>query len=660
MTSAEAAGEGSLNHLQDRNGNDNVNDTPEQNNDSFNSTTTVISGASTSTSTAIFSVSSETDLLIPGKLHNEIVNLKNCYVQIIDKIVPSNDPKSLENPSQVLMLSKEQMLAGINKRRAAGKEKFNAETAKNSLVDLLDCVRPLCLPFYQCDSNPKLPTVPKDNQISLLTERIESLSNQNKSNTEALTSQLESLKLTLSNFEGSLSNLNIPPATPPPPELISINPDHVLAVDHGLPPVSSYEDNFITDDECVELFDLLDTLSPYKKEKGRSTIKFGEKYSYNGSREDSIVEFPPLIQRILDKLNDGVSQADIPPLNSCLVTKYSGPNSYIPEHSDNERSIHPDSSIFTVSVGHDTTVKFRDVINGAVQEKVVKPGSLYVMSRASQDLFKHSIPKNQALAESDIRFSLTFRSLHWRNNNSTVIIGDSNTGGLKFSKFGRDAPSNLSGTFGNAMPGRRVPAFTVDQIDPLKCIGFNNIVVHCGINSIRGDDVVTEDHVKGVYVDFKTKINDIISVNKRARVYVDTLLPTKNVAVNKKVKVFNSLINDDLSNSFKDIRIINIHTKFANVSGVLSAGLSQEYNSRGELDQLHINAAGLRLFSSLMKNSLFSRKRMQERGTGGGAGGGTGSGSREQQNGRSFSSVVSNRGRHDRRRDGSRNHPRTS
>ena len=404
------------------------------------------------------------------------------------------------------------------------------------------------------------------------------------------------------------------------------------------------------------MFAFLNTLSSLKKERGRSTVKFGEKYTYNGSREESVVEFPPLVKRILDKLNDDVVPAEIPPLNSCLVTKYTGPNAFIPEHSDNERAIHPDSSICTVSVGCESTVKFRDVFRGTVQDQIVEPGSLYVMTRASQDLFKHSIAKNQALVESDIRFSLTFRSLHWRNNNSTVIIGDSNTGGLKFGKFGTDAPTDLNGTFGNAMPGRRVAAFTVDQLDPFKCTGFNNIVVHCGLNSIRGEDVSTDDHVRAVYVDLKTRVHDIISVNKRARVYINTLLPTKNETINKKIKLFNSFISDDLSKSFKDIRIINIHARFSTVGGFLSASLSREFNSQGETDELHINAAGLSLLSYLVKGSLFSRKKTQE----GGAGGGGGAGTRERQGSRNYSSVVSRGGRRGGRRGGSNHHQRQS
>ena len=113
----------------------------------------------------------------------------------------------------------------------------------------------------------------------------------------------------------------------------------------------------------------------------------------------------------------------------------------MPEHSDNERAIHPGSSIVTVSLGHDTKVRFRDVQSGSFQEQDVKAGPIYAMTRSSQDLYKHSISKDQLLSESDndIRISLTFRSLQWRNKNSTLIMG--HTGGLKFANFGKYSPS---------------------------------------------------------------------------------------------------------------------------------------------------------------------------------------------------------------------------
>ena len=645
MASSEAAREGNSNVLQVDGSHGN--DTDEQTDESFHSVQTV---ATTSSSTTNISVGSESNLLVPGKLFSDITKLKDCYVKIINDIDPHSTPSLSpeENPNMIVMLNKEQISSGVNKRG------YTAKDAKAHLIDLLDCVRALCLPSYQ--SNPHKIRVSPESEIQSLTTRVESLCSQNKADFVTLKSQFESLKSTLSNFETLATNFSQTPNHSPPPEPIPVDPEHVFSVVHSNEPVSNYLDDFISADQCNELSTFLNTLQSYKKEKGRSTIKFGEKYNYNGSREDSIVEFPPLIQRVLDDLNEHHVPENLPPLNSCLVTKYTGPNSFIPEHSDNERAIHAESSIFTVSIGHDATMRFRDIHSGSIQERVVKSGSLYAMTRASQDLFKHSISKNQSLAETDTRFSLTFRSLHWRNNNSTVIMGDSNTGGLKFSSFGSNAPSSHNGTFGNAMPGKRVAAFTVDQLDPLMGAGFNNIVVHCGINSIRGDDVATDDDVRKVYVDFKTKISDIIQLNRRARIYVSCILPTKCNNINKKVKLFNSLLVDDLPLSFKYITIINHWSRFSGVSGLLSPGLSREFNSRNEPDQLHLNASGLRLFSTVIKNVLFLRKNVQGRGTGGGTGGGV-----QQEDGSYRGAVVSRRVHHDRRgRGGYRGRTRQS
>ena len=575
------------------------------------------------------------------------MNLKNCYTDIIKLIDPykNSSSSSLENPNIVLMLNKEQMLAGIKKN------KLGAEGTKVNLVNLLDCVRPLCLPSYQCDTRPKLSSSSQDCDISALTSRVDSLCTQNRVDFESIKTQMESLKTTLSTFENAVVNPHQPHQSVPSPEPIPIRSGHVLAVEHSIPAVCTYSDNFIASNESSELFEYLNNLSIYKQERGRSTIKFGEKYAYNGSREDSIVDFPPLIKSIIDKLNDTHVGHEIPLLNSCLVTKYTGPNSFIPEHSDNERAIHPGSSIFTVSLGLDATVQFRNVHSGDVQDQHIKSGSLYAMTRASQDLFKHSIAKKQSLTESETRISLTFRSLHWRNNNSTVIVGDSNTGGLKFSSFGKDASSDRNGTFGNAMPGKRVATFKVEQLDPLTCIGYNNVFVHCGINDIRGSEVSTEDQVRNVYVNLKTKISDIKTLNKRARIYVSTLLPTKSEDINKKVKLFNSFLRDDLPLSFEYIRVVQHYSRFSTVSGLLAPNISKEFNSQGDPDTLHLNAAGLRLFGSVIKNAIFYRKNSHSEG-------GTGGGGRVQQDSRSYSSALSDTGRRGRRRGGVNSRPR--
>ena len=196
-------------------------------------------------------------------------------------------------------------------------------------------------------------------------------------------------------------------------------------------------------------------------------------------------------------------------------------------------------------------------------------------------------------------------------------------------------------------------AFKVEQLNPLTCIGYNNVFVHCGINDIRGNEVSTENQVRNAYVNFKTKISDIKTLNKSARIYVSTLLPTKSEDINKKVKLFNSLLKDDLRLSFEYIRVVHHYSRFSTVSGVLAPNIAKEFNSQGNPDTLHLNNVGLRLFGSVIKNAIFYRKNTHSEG-------GTGGGNRVQQDadGRSYSSALSDTGRRGRRRGGVNSRPR--
>ncbi len=558
----------------------------------------------TATSSAVISVTSETDLKVTGKLYEQLLNLQKCYCSILEKY-DVNRPQ--EQTSTARLLTRDQLNAGLKKT------KFKKELIKDQLFDLIECTRPICLPNYQqiTDFSHKPHTgedVVQDHDITDLASRVEMLCSQNKSEFESLKSDLLSLKTSLSSFENFAGN-NCSKSSPPsiPPELVEIR-DTPYVIDHKIPFVDKYVENFVTPKQCQELLSTLSDLQ-YTKEKGRHTLKFGENYSYNGSRGNSNAEYPDGVKHILDTLNTTICDPSVPPLNSCLVTKYIGPESYIPPHCDDEKSIHPDSSICTITLGKDATVCFTDMFNGSKHEQLVKDCSLYTMSRKSQGIYKHAIDKNTSWGPNDVRISLTFRSVHWRNNNSTVIVGDSNTAGLKFATFGDGASTEFKGTFGNAMPGKRIEAFTVGDLDPSQCVGYNNIVVHCGINNVRKPEIKSEDDVREIYIDFKTKINDIIQVNKRSKIYVNTLLPTKLADCNRKVKYFNKLIVEDLVNSYNEIKVINSYYKFADSRGHLTQHLSRELSSDNQPDVLHLNKIGLRVLSVVIKNSIFAVKR---------------------------------------------------
>ncbi len=381
-------------------------------------------------------------------------------------------------------------------------------------------------------------------------------------------------------------------------------PNFVPPTKHSIPHLSQSTDNFISSESCQKTFAELEKLV-FQSGKGRSTLKFGEEYLFNGSKGQS-TNFPPFIEEIVDKINSELCGETKPLMNSCLVTKYVGPDSNIPAHSDDERSIHYDSDIITVSVGRDSIVRFTDKLTGLeAHTQKVAVGSVYVMSRRSQDVWSHQITPDPSWGATDTRYSLTFRSVHWRNNNSTLIMGDSNTKRLKFSKLGlKEGPSVMAGTFGNAMPGEQVCAYTVDEIDPLKCVGFNNIVLHSGINDIRQPDI-TEDDIMSIYVNLKCKIKSIKHINRRARIFVSPVLPTKDSGLNKKCVAFNSLLFRDL----KSLGVYSIkgYNQFCDITSRLNDNLAA--GASDSLPDIHITDKSRRLLSVCIKRSPFQQKK---------------------------------------------------
>ena len=554
------------------------------------------SDLSTSPSSAL-SVSNESHLLVPTNLHNDLSALKNCYITILKELDPEKERNS--EGTDIVMLTRDQMSAGMRKNKVLDK------ATKQHLIDLMDNVRPLCVAQYSPDTRPK--RVPQEVALDNLSDQVSKLVSKHHDDLQTITSELTSLKSSLKDYENSSSR-----PIPASPTLIDLPSDTVLSNEHKQNHLvsSCCVDDYLTAEKSAEIFDNLKNLRPYKSSRGRSTLQFGEQYRYNGSEGDAVVEPPDYIRKLMKDLNSRFGVEGVPAINSCLVTKYSGPNAYIPVHSDRELAIHPESNIITVSLGKESTVRFYDILSGKEEQHTAKIGSVYTMSRKSQDCFKHGIDRNAEWSDADTRISLTFRSVHWRNRQSTIIVGDSNTCGLKFASFGSDSSAaRMSGTFGNAMPGKQTTAFITDEIDPTLCLGYNNIVVHVGINDIKNDECASEGDVRDKYIAFKAKMTSLTHMNRSSRLYVSSLLPTKSPELNKKVKLFNGLLFSDFAKSFRNVKLIDNFSRFSDNLGKLSPSISREFNSRNELDMLHLNETGLRMFSSSIKSTIFYRKR---------------------------------------------------
>ncbi len=339
-----------------------------------------------------------------------------------------------------------------------------------------------------------------------------------------------------------------------PPHLKSPGPAHNQTPAPAPPPVQHNETNvtdikldFITEATSSDLTEFLAS-STFASENGHSVLAFGAPYTYTGSKScTSPPPIPDILQPIFDKVNELQKEvylnkypelrkanyaAQIPEINSCLVNMYNGPQSYLPLHADDEVTINPESSIFTLSLGSSCQVKFIENDSNTSTEITCPSQSLYHMTCRSQKFFKHCI---EAGSISGTRYSLTFRSVNWKNRNSTCIVGDSNTGLLRFG-------SNKRSSFGELMPGCKFWAPHIQSIEPQLCAPYSNAVILCGINDIKQPDVKCERDIKNLCDLLMLKVKQIKLLNSKCSIYVCPLLPTKDFNLNKRVNLFNKLI----------------------------------------------------------------------------------------------------------------------
>ncbi|MCP4262086.1 MAG: alpha-ketoglutarate-dependent dioxygenase AlkB [Planctomycetes bacterium] len=144
---------------------------------------------------------------------------------------------------------------------------------------------------------------------------------------------------------------------------------------------------------------------------GRRTVYFGSiPYRY-GRFEHPAKNYPS--SQILDTVFESLQtiESDIRPENySCLATLYEDGSAGIPLHHDDEPAIAHDSSIYTVSFGAKRKLRVSNTVGPAVEYEVPLPhGSVYTMTRSSQDTWRHGIDRDPSINRP--RISLTFRKL---------------------------------------------------------------------------------------------------------------------------------------------------------------------------------------------------------------------------------------------------------
>ena len=356
--------------------------------------------------------------------------------------------------------------------------------------------------------------------------------------------------------------------------------------------ISDHRENFISDEESINLYHFLSKQN-YKYENGHSVINFGAPYKYNGAADvapDS-AEIPEEIVSIINKIKFSYPDTQI---NECLVNCYNADrDSHLSAHSDNEFIIDPESSIFCLSLGHDRTLVFRDKSSHIETNHTVQNRSLYVMTRSSQDFYTHEV-KRDGLINGSVRYSLTFRHIGNQFKNSTIIFGDSNSKDFKF--------GDGKGTFGRSVPGKRIKAARVEDINPQDCAGYANIVIATGTNNLRGNNISCRADVEKVRQTLHNKLMCIENVRKDFKITVLPVLPTRYSEMNRQIGYYNRMLYEMFvtSGSYFNVTLPRV-LEFVDIENLLRRDLVRTG------DAIHLNERGISVFAQCIKKAILSR-----------------------------------------------------
>lgn len=182
-----------------------------------------------------------------------------------------------------------------------------------------------------------------------------------------------------------------------------------------------YVKNFI--DNSSDVYDTLQKEVPWKQEKviimgkeydaRRLTCFLGEEgksYFYSGIERipekmtDTLKDIMKRVQTIVDNVREH------PKYTSTLANYYLTGENSIGMHSDDETTLVPDSIIASVSIG---AVRHFDIYCKKTGKKVMRleleDGSLLLMGKNMQKLYKHAVPVQKKIK--DGRINLTFRCI---------------------------------------------------------------------------------------------------------------------------------------------------------------------------------------------------------------------------------------------------------
>ena len=454
------------------------------------------------------------------------------------------------------------------------------------------------------------------NEISLIEKALSSAAYQNLTDSvmdllknsppavdlSSMEARLDELTTEIKSFKESSSRPKTPPAA-------IRSPIHEkIVLDCKEKPYECYEENFLDGDNLDSVVDLLGYLkssASFLPEKGHEVKLFGEPYSYTGSRDSEPDPIPPELAKVVDLLSTKFSISDLERPNSILINFFPATNgldindTHLAMHSDDESSIVADSKIITLSIGAKRRIKFEAKHSGESlnEELEVCDNSVYIMSRRSQNWFRHGVPPPKPGESTEERFSVTFRCLKKQFSRSILLIGDSNTKEVIF--------GSGTGKVGESFPGKRIKAAKVKDIEPKDCIGYSNIFIMSGTNDLRCGYISDERDIHNIVETLKDKLIQVKQLCPQSKVFCIPVMPSRIPEMNHNISIYNGLVDDMLYNFFPDIWFEGIYS-FVDRQGLLDAKLVRPN------DKIHLGDKGIARLVRYIKVCVYSREKYEK------------------------------------------------
>ena len=219
--------------------------------------------------------------------------------------------------------------------------------------------------------------------------------------------------------------------------------------------IELYQDSCIPEDlKCRSVSYLSENFNNDKVE-GKHIATYGHSLLYlKSNKKSNNLDIPNIVKDVI-KLVDPENDKKV---NSVIISKYSNDSPPI-DSSFTDKCITPESDISTFSIGGKLNVLFRDKVTGIEKSLKVEDASCFTMSQQSQFYWTHKLMCESNISETP-QYSISLLCTG-RYNNSTLIVGDSNTFDIKFHN-----ESSYYSNLGKEISGKRYICYLIEQVGP--------------------------------------------------------------------------------------------------------------------------------------------------------------------------------------------------